>query len=93
MGTKERRLREKNERIKAIQDAAKTVFFAKGFRPLQSYIKSLERIEDLKVTGVYPAHGVPFGDLKGRAEEIKEHHRRRKESALNALTRFPKTAS
>jgi AcrR family transcriptional regulator len=32
MGTKERRLREKNNRIRTIQDAAKSVFFQKGFQ-------------------------------------------------------------
>ena len=63
-----------------------------SFRPLQSYIASLERIEDLRVTSVFPAHGSPFKNLKGRVEEIKEHHRRRKELALNALAKQQKTA-
>ncbi len=66
--------------------------FCPAFRPLQSYIGSLEMIEDLKVKAVYPAHGTPFKNLKRRVEEIKEHHRKRKELALNALKRCPKTA-
>jgi glyoxylase-like metal-dependent hydrolase (beta-lactamase superfamily II) len=44
------------------------------FRPLHSFLNSLGRIQALPVNRVYPAHGDPFDDLKGRIEEIRNHH-------------------
>lgn len=63
-----------------------------GFRPLQSFIESLKEMKNLPVTRVYPAHGDPFADLKGRIEEIMEHHRERKGLILDSVTSAPKTA-
>ena len=43
--------------------------------PLLQYLESLDRLADLPhVSTVLPAHGQPFEDLPGRAEEIKHHH-------------------
>jgi glyoxylase-like metal-dependent hydrolase (beta-lactamase superfamily II) len=43
--------------------------------PLALYIESLDRLSGLpQVSTVLPAHGQPFHDLAGRAEEIKRHH-------------------
>lgn len=63
-----------------------------SFRPLRSFLDSLARVESLPVAMVYPAHGRPFPDLKGRIAEIREHHRERKGLALAALEERPKTA-
>lgn len=60
--------------------------------PLENFIRSLERIEDLPVRMVYPAHGEPFPDLKGRVAEIKQHHIERMEITLEHATRSPQTA-
>jgi glyoxylase-like metal-dependent hydrolase (beta-lactamase superfamily II) len=46
--------------------------------PLLQYTESLDRLSDLPhVSTVLPAHGQPFHDLAGRAEEIKRHHEER----------------
>jgi glyoxylase-like metal-dependent hydrolase (beta-lactamase superfamily II) len=63
-----------------------------GFRPLHSFIGSLKKMKNLPVSRVYPAHGEPFTDLKGRIEEIVEHHRERKGLILDSVKRAPKTA-
>jgi len=63
------------------------------FRPLKSFIESLEKVSRLPVDTVYPAHGLPFQDLRGRVEEIKAHHRERKALMLRALEGRPKTAT
>jgi glyoxylase-like metal-dependent hydrolase (beta-lactamase superfamily II) len=57
------------------------------FLPLENFIQSLERIGALPVHKVYPAHGEPFENLKGRVEEIIEHHIQRKDLTLQSVTR------
>jgi glyoxylase-like metal-dependent hydrolase (beta-lactamase superfamily II) len=47
---------------------------------------------DLPVVKVYPAHGDPFSNLKGRVEEIREHHRERKGLAFDSIKKGPKTS-
>jgi glyoxylase-like metal-dependent hydrolase (beta-lactamase superfamily II) len=48
--------------------------------PLAQYIESLDRLAELPyVETVLPAHGQPFGNLAGRAAEIKAHHDERLE--------------
>ncbi len=63
-----------------------------AFRPLRSFIDSLNKVRDLPVSMVCPAHGAPFADLKGRVEEIRAHHDERKSLIMNALNTKPKTA-
>lgn len=63
-----------------------------GFHPLKSFMESLNEMKNLPVSRVYPAHGDHFADLKGRAEEIIEHHRERKGLILDSVTPGPKTA-
>ncbi len=53
--------------------------------PLASYIGSLKAIRDLRVKIVLPGHRNSSSELKGRVDEILEHHRRRLEEALEAL--------
>ncbi len=43
--------------------------------PLEQFFSSLRRMHELEgVSTVLPAHGHPFPDLGGRADEIIEHH-------------------
>jgi len=43
--------------------------------PLKSFFYSLDRVGEIRDADLaLPAHGHPFGDLKGRAQSIKEHH-------------------
>ncbi len=64
-----------------------------AFRPLKSFMDSLEKIRKLPVRKVYPAHGPSFPDLHARVDEIKVHHSERKTLALNALKDRPKTTA
>ena len=45
-----------------------------GRDPLALFFSSLERVAELDVAKVLPAHGHPFDDLRGRAEAIRDHH-------------------
>lgn len=56
-----------------------------GFRPLMSFLDSLQRVNDLPVDKVYPSHGEPFVNLKARVEEITEHHAERKSLVLDSV--------
>jgi glyoxylase-like metal-dependent hydrolase (beta-lactamase superfamily II) len=42
--------------------------------PLAAFFASLRRMHDFEVTTVLPAHGHPFHDLAGRADDIARHH-------------------
>lgn len=66
--------------------------FDPEFRPLQSYLDSLALMEALPVAKVYPSHGQPFTNLRGRIEEIQEHHQVRKRITYESVQRGPKTA-
>ena len=62
-----------------------------GFRPLKNFLDSLQRVKELPVVMVYPGHGQPFTDLKGRVKEIMEHHHERKMLVLASVKGGPKT--
>lgn len=66
--------------------------FHPDFFPLESFLGALEDIKDMAVDNVYPAHGEPFKDLRGRIEEIKEHHRDRKSLVTDAIAQGNDTA-
>lgn len=53
--------------------------------PLGDYLQALDKVADLPVGLVLPAHGEPFTDLKGRVQEIQGHHRERMQEILAAL--------
>ena len=58
--------------------------------PLLLFIESLDRLSDLPyVETVLPAHGQPFHNLAGRAEEIKVHHDERLERLLEICDAAP----
>jgi len=54
--------------------------------PLGDFLSSLQRVRELPVRRVLPAHGEPFDDLAGRVDEIIEHHRLRLEALLELCT-------
>jgi glyoxylase-like metal-dependent hydrolase (beta-lactamase superfamily II) len=54
--------------------------------PLADFIGALERVCELDVKRVLPAHGDPFDDLRGRAREIIAHHRARLDAVRDALS-------
>lgn len=66
---------------------------ARDFRPLKAFLESLERVEPLDVAMVYPAHGLPFADLKSRVVQMRDHHGERTGKALKALDEGAKTAA
>jgi glyoxylase-like metal-dependent hydrolase (beta-lactamase superfamily II) len=58
-----------------------------GADPLSAFFGSLQKVAGLEgVTLALPAHGHPFGDLAGRAQEIRDHHEERLD-ALRAAAR------
>lgn len=52
---------------------------------LQDYLDSLDRVYNLPVKLVLPGHRTFFTDLKGRIDELKEHHRERADEALDVV--------
>jgi glyoxylase-like metal-dependent hydrolase (beta-lactamase superfamily II) len=60
--------------------------------PLGDYLASLERTIELAPRIVYPGHGEPIEDAPARALELIEHHRRRLDATVAALSDGPRTA-
>ncbi|MBM4420761.1 MAG: MBL fold metallo-hydrolase [Chloroflexi bacterium] len=60
--------------------------------PLGEYLDSVGRLAALPIGRVLPAHGQPFDDLRGRVEQILEHHAARLEECLTSLEKGPRTA-
>lgn len=56
---------------------------------LGDYLESLERVKELPVERLLPAHRAETGDLRARAEELRLHHLRRLENALDIVRRHP----
>lgn len=56
---------------------------------LGDYLNSLDRVNSLPVERVLPAHRMEMGDLPGRVEELKVHHRLRLDSALSIVQDTP----
>jgi len=63
-----------------------------GGNPLGDYLNSLKKVRDLDVTTVLPAHEHVFTDLRGRVDQIVDHHRHRNDEVLAALKAGPETA-
>ncbi len=53
--------------------------------PLAAYLSSLDKVYELDVGLVLPAHRRLFSDLKGRVNELKHHHEVRAGEALSIL--------
>ena len=56
---------------------------------LGDYLESLDRVKGLEVERLLPAHRRETGDLRQRAEELRAHHARRLEEALETVVRTP----
>jgi glyoxylase-like metal-dependent hydrolase (beta-lactamase superfamily II) len=61
------------------------------FKPLKSYLDSLQIVENLPVTTIYPGHGNSFTNISERAAEIRTQHELRKQVILQSLNAKPKT--
>jgi glyoxylase-like metal-dependent hydrolase (beta-lactamase superfamily II) len=59
---------------------------------LGDYLTSLDKVYNLPVDIVLPGHRNFFKDLKGRVDELKEHHRERAAEVLEVLGSDTKTA-
>jgi len=59
---------------------------------LKDYIDSLDKVYDLPVDIVLPGHRNFFTDLKGRIDELKEHHEHRANEVLDVVGTATKTA-
>lgn len=65
-----------------------------GEDPLRAFVDSLEEVARVEpVSRVLPAHGHPFDDLRGRAEEIAAHHRGRLERLKAGATELGRAGS
>lgn len=56
-----------------------------------AYILSLERVMDLEVSLVLPAHGEPYTDAPARARQLIKHHERRLQTLMDELAAGPRT--
>jgi glyoxylase-like metal-dependent hydrolase (beta-lactamase superfamily II) len=65
--------------------------FDEIFQPLKNYLDSLQIVENLPVTTIYPGHGNSFTNISERAAEIRTHHELRKQVVLQCLNAQPKT--
>jgi glyoxylase-like metal-dependent hydrolase (beta-lactamase superfamily II) len=65
--------------------------FDDNFRPLATYLDSLNNIEKLPVAAIYPGHGTSFVDLTERLADIRKHHQKRKEAVFDHVSTQPKT--
>ena len=59
--------------------------------PLNDYLKSLDKVKDLDVDMVYPAHEWGFSNLADRIEQLKLHHRNRLQEIKDTLVDGPRT--
>jgi len=62
------------------------------FHPLESYLDSLTKVEELGIEAIWPSHGRAFTNLRGRIADIRKHHAERSLLALQALDEGAKTA-
>lgn len=60
--------------------------------PLQDYLASLDKVNEMEIEMVLPGHRRIITDHKKRIAELKEHHRTRLEEVVTILSDAPKTA-
>ena len=65
--------------------------FDEIFQPLKSYLDSLQLVENLPVTTIYPGHGNSFTNISERAAEIRTFYELRKQAVLQSINTQPKT--
>ena len=57
--------------------------------PMGDYVASLTKVAARETSGALPAHGEPFGDLRGRAAAIVAHTAERERAILTVLAASP----
>ncbi|MHB8830334.1 MAG: MBL fold metallo-hydrolase [Syntrophales bacterium] len=62
------------------------------FHPLASFLDSMNKVAALEIETIWPAHGRPFTDLRGRIADVRKHHAERSLLALQSLDTGAKTA-
>jgi glyoxylase-like metal-dependent hydrolase (beta-lactamase superfamily II) len=65
--------------------------FDDNFRPLLTYLDSLNVIDQLPVAAIYPGHGTSFVDLRERLSDIRGYHAKRSLMVLDHVSTQPKT--
>ena len=62
--------------------------------PLQMYLNSLSRLQELDIDMVLPGHEYPFSDHHKRIKELFEHYRQKRQAVLKVFRDgdFPRTA-
>lgn len=63
-----------------------------GDNPLGDYVNALQKLQNLPVAKVLPAHEHIFTDLRTRIEQIVSHHQRRKVEMQQAIAEEPHNA-
>lgn len=58
--------------------------------PLEQYLDSLKRLQQLNPAQIMPAHGEPFDDLNVRVDQLLKHHRERLQIIMNCLSHEPR---
>ncbi|HPD57684.1 MAG TPA: MBL fold metallo-hydrolase [Smithellaceae bacterium] len=66
--------------------------FDEDYRPLATYLKSLDKIEKLNCAEIHPGHGNSLSSVNERIAEIRAHHEQRKNYFSRFLNNAPKTA-
>ncbi len=61
--------------------------------PLGDYLSSLNKIAELELQHVFPAHGLPFEDYRARAADLLHHHELRLDKMCAAVENQPRTAA
>lgn len=61
--------------------------FMANANPLEDYLKSLEKLENLNVKVILPAHEKSFTNLHERVKQLKNHHEQRLKEILNHLSK------
>lgn len=65
--------------------------FDENFRPLASFLESLNTLASLPLENIYPGHGNALGNVQARVNELRRHHAERTQLTLNCLGAAPKT--
>jgi glyoxylase-like metal-dependent hydrolase (beta-lactamase superfamily II) len=68
-------------------------WFEPSHDQLGDYVASLKRVATMGATGAFPAHGEPFDDLAGRANELLAHHDERERQIVLAFGGAPRNAT
>jgi len=63
-----------------------------GDNPLGDYLYALQKLRNLPVKRILPAHGQIFNNLQRRIQEIVDHHNRRKGEVQQAIAKEPHNA-